>query len=434
MALSKDIWVKKQELVPRLFKKHKMPLHSLPSLSSLTLSILSLSPLFTSLPLYLNKLVECSQSHGIRTQAAIYTAITTIIEYNPQVIRYKPKDLKYISLYLSIVQSSIFDDGVSVRKVSYKMLNEILTHCETMEHKDSVFSLCISLLYTETDELVTLLGKYLHIIYPKNTLEARFNQFSRILKLCCEQNQDLKISLGKIVTYVAGTGVSCILDIEDKQEQGIQLCYCLLLLVVVTPSSPSSLLPSLPLLHSYLTNDIGVSPAEQENIRNVLLDIIQKLVKKEWSSSLCSSICSSLYSIIGTCPQIKLIDKTVSTLVTIISTLNLSPKPLWTLLQAYIQPLCIPKGTKITAIVLNSQFPTKQRCVTVVGALLICNSSYSLSIPPHIISPANLYPAIYFLLLPYVSPLTSPPLYLATLKEITAGITRCLTKMAPLTK
>ncbi|KAK8793336.1 hypothetical protein WA158_004695 [Blastocystis sp. Blastoise] len=132
----KHTWVKKQELVPRLFKKHKMPLPSLPSLSSLTLSILFLSPLFTSLPLYLNKLVECSQSHGIRTQAAIYTAITTIIEYNPQVIRYKPvldilckgmksrsimiqektlhvlytcskKDLKYISLYLTILQSAI---------------------------------------------------------------------------------------------------------------------------------------------------------------------------------------------------------------------------------------------------------------------------------------------------------------------------------------
>ncbi|KAK8797504.1 hypothetical protein WA158_005850 [Blastocystis sp. Blastoise] len=320
------------------------------------------------------------------------------------------------------------------------MLNEILTYCETMEHKDSVFSLCVSRLYKETDELVTLLGKHLGVIYSKNTLEARFNQFSRILKLCCELNQDLKLSLGKMATYVVGTGISCVLEIEDKQEQGIQLCYCLLLLVVVTPSSPSSLLPSLPLLHSYLTNDIGVSPAEQENIRDVLLDIIQKLVKEEWSSSLWSSICSSLYSIIGTCPQIKLIDKTISALVTIISTLNLSPKPLWTLLQAYIQPLCIPKGTKITAIVLNSQFTTKQRCVTVVGALLmyypfqICNSSYSLSIPPPTISPANLYPAIYSLLLPYLSPLTSPPLYLATLKEITAGITRCLTKMAPLTK
>ncbi|KAK8793337.1 hypothetical protein WA158_004696 [Blastocystis sp. Blastoise] len=278
--------------------------------------------------------------------------------------------------------------------------------------------------FEQPDDLVTLLGKYLHIIYPKNTLEAQFNQVSSILKLCCEQNQDLKISLGKMLAYVVGTGVSCILEIEDKQEQGIQLCYCLLLLVVVTPSSPSSLLPSLPLLHSYLTNDICVSPVEQESIRDVLQDIIQKLVKKEWSSSLCSSICSSLYSIIGTCPQIKLIDKTVSTLVTIISTLNLSPKPLWTLLQAYIQPLYIPKGTKIVAVVLNSQFPTKQMCVTVVGALLMCNSSYSLSIPPRTISPANLYPAIYSLLLPYLSSLTSPPLYLATLKEITAGMTR----------
>ncbi|KAK8801987.1 hypothetical protein WA158_006382 [Blastocystis sp. Blastoise] len=300
--------------------------------------------------------------------------------------------------------------------------------CHSFEQPDDVY-------------LVTLLGKYLHIIYPKNTLEAQFNQVSSILKLCCEQNQDLKISLGKMVTYVVGTGLSRALEIEDKQEQGIQLYYCfLLLLVVVTPSSPSSLLPSLPLLHSYLTNDIGVSPAEQENIRDVLLDIIQKLVKEEWSSPLWPSICSSLYSIIGTCPQIKLIDKTVSTLVTIISTLNLSPKPLWTLLHSYMQPLYIPKGTKITAIVLNSQFTTKQRCVTVVGALLMyypfqmCNSSYSLSIPPPTISPTNLYPAIYSLLLPYLSPLTSPPLYLATLKEITAGITRCLTKMTPLTK
>ncbi|KAK8797037.1 hypothetical protein WA158_004247 [Blastocystis sp. Blastoise] len=249
------------------------------------------------------------------------------------------------------------------------------------------------------------------LLLNDNTLEAQFNQFSCILKLCCEQNQDLKISLGKMVTYVAGTGLSRALEIEDKQEQGIQLYYCfLLLLVVVTPSSPSSLLPSLPLLHSYLTNDIDVSPAEQENIRDVLLDIIQKLVKEEWSSPLWPLICSSLYSIIGTCPQIKLIDKTISTLVTIISTLNLSPKPLWALLQAYIQPLYIPKGTKITAIVLNSQFTTKQ--------------SYSLSIPPPTISPANLYPAIYSLLLPYLSSLTSPPLYLATLKAITAGITR----------